>query len=111
MKKLYTIRDVKAQFGSEPGIPAVLDMPNDDFAIRLVKGSMAPGQKPNALNTFPEDKELWCIGEFDDRTGSITPIKPYLVARAIDYLIHEVDKDDSTQSKDAIQDSDSKKTA
>lgn len=86
MKKLYTIRDVKAQYGCENGIPAILDMPNDEFAVRLVKGSVAPGQKPNALNTFPEDKELWCIGEFDDRTGCITPCAPYLVARAIDYI-------------------------
>lgn len=90
MKKLYTVRDVKAGFGCTPGVPAVLDMPNDDFALRVVKGSCAAGQKPNALNTFPEDKELWCIGEFDERTGMITLVEPYIVARAIDYIERSV---------------------
>ena len=90
MKKLYTVRDIKAAFGCEPGVPAILDLPNDEVAIRLVKGSLAPGQKPNALNTFPEDKELWCVGEFDDQTGIITPCKPRQVVRCVDYMTSEV---------------------
>lgn len=99
MKKLYTIRDVKAAYGCENGVPAILDMPNDEFALRVVKGSCAPGQKANALNTYPEDKELWCVGEFDELTGKIKPVDPYLVARAIDYIIKEVVQD--VESEDA----------
>jgi len=98
MKKLYTIRDVKAGYGIEPGVPSILDMPNDEFAIRLLKGSVAPGQKANALNTFPEDKELWCVGEFDERTGKITSCDPYLVGRAIDYYKSEVIDDKSNEN-------------
>lgn len=89
MKKLYTIRDCKAGYGVENGVPAILDLVNDEVANRLVQGSCAPGQKPNALNTFAEDKELWCIGEFDERNGKIKPCEPYLVARAIDYIQRE----------------------
>ena len=74
MKKLYTIRDVKAGYGVTLGVPAILDMPNDEYARRVLKGSCAKGQKANALNTYPEDKELWCIGEFDDLTGRISQI-------------------------------------
>lgn len=89
MKKLYTIRDVLADYGaSGTGVPAVLDMPNDEYAIRVVKGSLTKDARPNVLNTNPEDKELWCIGEFDEKTGRIKPCDPYLVAKAIDYAEH-----------------------
>lgn len=102
MKKLYCVRDVKAGFGVTPGVPAVIDMPNDEFARRVLKGSCAKGQKPNALNVYPEDKELWCIGEFDDLTGRLTPIEPYMVGRALDYISElEIDNDESNQSSDA----------
>lgn len=99
MRKLYTIRDVKAGYGSENGVPAILDMPNDQYALRVLKGSCAPGQKPNALNTFPADKELWCIGEFDTQTGVIEPCRPYLVGRAIDYITEDLQ--DVSQRQDA----------
>lgn len=98
MKKLYTIRDVKAGYGCEPGVVAVLDCPNDDVMLRIIKGSCAKGQKPNALNTYPEDKEIWCIGEFDEKTGRITVCDPYLVARCIDYIERGVD---DVESKNA----------
>lgn len=89
MKKLYAIRDVLAGFGSIPGLPVIIDGPTDSFMIRVVKGSVAKGQKPNVFNVNPEDKELWCVGEFDQDTGVITAIKPYLVCKAIDYLNQE----------------------
>lgn len=88
--KLYTIRDVLAGYGVQPGVPAILNLPNDDVAIRVLKGSVAEGAKPNVLNTNIEDKELWCVGEFDEKTGRIKPCDPYLVGRAIDYKKVEV---------------------
>lgn len=97
MKKLYTIRDVKAAFGCESGVPAIIDCANDEVMLRIVKASLVAGQKPNALNVYPEDKEVWCVGEFDERTGKIKPCMPYLVARAIDYLTKEVVEDVKTQ--------------
>ena len=87
MQKLYTVRDVLADYGCiGQGVPAVLNMPNDEFAIRVIKGSCVKGATPNVFNTNPEDKELWCIGEFDEKTGRIKSIDPYLVAKAIDYI-------------------------
>ena len=101
MKKLYTVRDVKAGYGVTLGVPAILDMPNDEYARRVLKGSCAKGQKPNALNLYPEDKELWCIGEFDDLTGRITPCEPYMVGRAIDYIGEiEVSEDGISESSE-----------
>lgn len=89
MRKLYTIRDVLAGYGCVPGVPSIMDMPTDDYAKRVLRGSCAKGQKANVLNTNPEDKEIWCVGEFDERTGEIIACKPYLVGRAIDYVNKE----------------------
>ena len=87
MIKVYTIRDVKAGYGCQQGVPALIDMPNDEYALRVLKASCQAGAKPNALNTFPEDKELWCVGEFDQETGMLKTDKPpYLIGRAIDYI-------------------------
>ena len=91
MKKLYTVRDVLAGFGTIVGAPALFDLPNDQIALRVLKGSCVAGAQPNAFNTNPEDKELWCVGEFDERTGKIIPCEPYLIGKAIEYL--EVKKD------------------
>lgn len=91
MRKLYTVRDVLCGYGCIRGIPAVIDLCNDQEAIRMVKGSLVRGAQPNALNTNAEDKELWCVGEFDEKTGNIKACQPYLVAKAIDFK--EVDTD------------------
>ncbi len=94
MKRLYVIRDRLAGFGVVPtGVPAIIDMPSDAFALRLLKGSVAKGQQPNLLNTNAEDKELWCVGELDELTGKIAACEPYLIGRAIDYLNREVIED------------------
>lgn len=83
--KLYTIRDTKHGFGVAQGLPPILGWPNDDYAKRVLKSSVMRGAKPNELNVFPEDKEIWCIGEFSQDTGVIKPCAPYLVGKAIDY--------------------------
>ena len=85
-RKLYTVRDVLVGYGCVLGSPAILDLPNDEVAIRVLTGSCAENAQPNALNVNPEDKELWCIGEFDQDTGKLTAIEPYLVGKAIDYF-------------------------
>ena len=82
MKKLYTVRDVLAGFGVQAGVPAILDLPNDQVAIRVLKGSVVAGAQPNIFNTNAEDKELWCIGEFDEQTGKIKSCEPYQLNKA-----------------------------
>lgn len=86
MRKLYTIRDVLIGYGTIRGVPAILDLANDQEAIRMLKGSCVQGAQANAFNTNAEDKELWCVGEFDEQTGKIKPCEPYLVGKAIEYL-------------------------
>lgn len=87
MRKIYTIKDTKIGFGVDGvGVPALIDLPNDEVMIRVIKGSCAAGAKPNYLNTNAEDKEVYCVGEFDQKTGHIISCEPRLIARAIDYI-------------------------
>lgn len=87
MRKLYTIRDTLVGYGVDGvGVPAIIDLPNDDVLIRVMKGSCGAGAKANYLNVNPENKEVYCIGEFDQKTGRIIPCEPRLVARSIDYI-------------------------
>lgn len=96
MRFLYSIKDNLIGFGTIRELPMVLDLPNDDVARRVVQDACADGQKPNALNTHPENKELWRLGSIDEVTGVISPCDPILIARAIEYIgkervVHEDD--------------------
>lgn len=91
--KLYTIRDVLVGYGVIQGLSAVINFENDEVALRALKESMFPGQKPNAFNVHPEDKELWCVGEFDPKTGKILSIEPKLIGRAMDYMVQGDDNE------------------
>ena len=39
MRKLYTVRDVLIGYGCCRGVPALLDLANDQEALRVLKGS------------------------------------------------------------------------
>lgn len=77
--KIYSIKDTKIGFMS----PFYLQ--NDGVAIREFTNARNESAK-NAVNTNPEDKELWCLGEYDDQTGAINSNVRFVV-RAEDCLI------------------------
>ena len=79
MLKIYSIKDTKAGFMN----PIYLQ--NDEIAIRSIKKA-ANDVQPNAVNDFPEDKELWCLGTFDEDTGLISAIQPKFLVRVIDFI-------------------------
>ena len=66
MLKLYSIKDTKGGF-SAPFLAQ-----NDALAARNVK-TVINSQKGSPENLYPEDFELWYIGEFDEITGIIQP--------------------------------------
>lgn len=70
--KIYAIKDVKIGFYN----PFYLQ--NDAVAIREFTNGRNDSQK-NAINTNPEDKELWSLGEFDERTGEIKSEVRFLI--------------------------------
>lgn len=81
-QKLYAIKDTLVGFGGIGDAPDILNLPNDEVAIRVVKGSCSKGMKPNALNINAEYKELWCVGEFDRTTGTILHVLLIVSQRA-----------------------------
>ena len=80
MLNIYCIKDTKAGFMT----PFYLQ--NDDIAIRSFKKA-ANEVNPNAVNDFPEDKELWFLGTFDERTGKIEGSEPQFLIKAVDCII------------------------
>lgn len=65
MLKVYSIKDTKGSF-YEPMVAQ-----NDALAVRNVRGVVNSGK--GLLAQYPEDFELWYIGQFDEVTGIIAP--------------------------------------
>lgn len=71
LKKLYAIKDHKAQFFLQPAA-----FRNDGEAKRLFVELMLGD---NNISKYPEDYSSYCVGEYDETTGVITPCVPDLV--------------------------------
>lgn len=63
--KLYAIRDLKANAFADP-----FHMPNDVIAARAVAAAKADSS--TLLHKFPEDYQLWCLGDYNTETGQIS---------------------------------------
>lgn len=80
MLKIYCIKDTKSGYMN----PFYLQ--NDEIAIRSFKKAANETQS-NAVNDFPEDKELWYLGTFDSDTGKIVGEEPKFLVKAIDCIV------------------------
>lgn len=80
MLNIYSIKDTKVGFMSP------FNCQNDEIAIRSFK-KYANDPAPNVVNEFLEDKELWFLGTFDERTGKIEGIEPEFLVKAVDCII------------------------
>lgn len=69
---IYSIKDTKVGFMS----PIYLH--NDGEAIREFTNA-ANAKEKNLVNTNPEDKEIWKLGEFEDQTGEIKSEVRFLI--------------------------------
>lgn len=78
--KLYSIKDTKSKY-MRP-----FEEVNDDMAIRTLKA--ISNDKNTQIGMFPEDFELWSIGEFNETTAELTSEVKFL-ARAIDHVRKE----------------------
>ena len=70
--RLYSIKDVKAASFDRP-----FPMPNDNVAIRSVKTLV--NEPSQDLCKYPEDFELWYLGELDQATGLLIPGANFLI--------------------------------
>ena len=73
----YSIYDVKEKKYNFP-----MFVSNELVAIRNIQAAMQPG---SMLMMFPNDYELYYIGEYDDETGLIAPCEPKYVGRCLDF--------------------------
>lgn len=80
--KIYCVKDTKVGFMSP------FTMNNDELCLREARVAVNDS-RPNVVNTNLEDKEIWCLGEFDDTTGVIKGVTPRLVATCISLKIVE----------------------
>lgn len=65
MKNLYSIKDTKGGFYPPQ------DAENDALAVRGLRSMVNSGK--GLIAQYPEDFELWYVGEFDEVTGIIKP--------------------------------------
>lgn len=82
--KMYSIKDTLVGF-SQP-FPAL----NDAVALRMFIGSVQ-AEQPNICNTYPENKQLWSLCEFDDQTGEMVSCPTHL-AEAAQYVVKKAEE-------------------
>lgn len=90
--QIYAIKDVKCGF-SQPFV-----MVNDNVALRGFIGSVQ-SPTPNLANSFPEDKQLWKLGELDDQTGEYKEDVRYM-ASASNYVLHNTPIEEINEEKE-----------
>lgn len=75
--QVFAVRDAKAAAYALPFF-----LPRMEVAIRSFRDAVKDPK--HDMSRHPEDYSLWCLGEFDDNTGAMSPVEPVLVARALD---------------------------
>lgn len=74
--RYYSVKDLKGGFG-QPHPYA-----NDEIAKRNYRAALSDN-KPNLVNQFPEDFDLYFIGTFDDETSRFDcPEHPEFICNA-----------------------------
>lgn len=79
---LYSVKDTLVGFSVPFGSMS------DEVALRQFAATVRSPQ-PNFCNTFPENKELYVIAQFDDQSGKviIDDSLPRFLARASSYVL------------------------
>lgn len=72
MRNVYCVKDTKGGFVSP------ICYPNDEIARRAFT-TVFFNKSDEMMINFPADYELWKVGEFNDRTGEITPEQTLII--------------------------------
>lgn len=76
-QKIYSIRDAKAEYFTQPFFKKTHGEAERDFTM-LCK------DEKSQIHAFPEDYDLYYIGEYDDQTGKMTPLDtPQHIIKAV----------------------------
>jgi len=68
---IYSIRDIKVNAYRPP-----FTARNSAEAMRILSGAL---QQQNQLSEYPQDFELYYIGELNDTSGQLDGVKPELI--------------------------------
>lgn len=78
--KMYSVRDAKAEIYNAPFYKRSHGEAERDF-----KNAITDDKNPNAK--YPEDFDLYFLGDYDDQTGLVKPLNtPQHIAKAIDLI-------------------------
>lgn len=78
--KVFSIRDSKAEIFNLPWYKTTLAEALRDFSTVAKDPKTLPGQ-------YPEDFDLWYMGDYDDQTGKITSLPtPQHMEKAVNLL-------------------------
>lgn len=78
--KMYSVRDAKAEVYNSPFYKRSHGEAERDF-LNAIRDDKNPNSK------FPEDFDLFYVGEYNDQTGLVTPLNtPQHVAKAVDLI-------------------------
>jgi hypothetical protein len=78
--KIYSIRDAKTEYFSAPFFNHTHGEAERNF-------KKACDDKNSNLNQFPEDYDLYCLGDYDDNSGQITPLDtPQHITKAVQHI-------------------------
>ena len=82
VQKMYSVRDAKTEIFSNPFYAKTHGEAERNFSM-----AVNDNNPNNMLSKFPEDYQLWYIGEFDDHTGKMTiPELPIAIANAVQFV-------------------------
>lgn len=84
-QRVYAIRDKKAGF-----LSPLVDV-NDETAKRNFGFAVQRGD--SMFLAFPDDYDLYFIGEYETESGEISPCKPLFVCSARNFLLKDVRSD------------------
>lgn len=78
--KMYSVRDAKAEVYNAPFYKRSHGEAERDFT-NAVRDEKNPNSK------YPEDFDLFYLGDYDDQTGLVSPLNtPQHIAKAIDVI-------------------------
>lgn len=76
-QKIYSIRDQKAEYFTQPFFKKTHGEAERDF-------TMLVNDEKSQINKFPEDFDLYYIGDYDDQTGKMSPLDtPQHIVKAV----------------------------
>ena len=78
--KIYSIKDAKAEYFTQPFFKKTHGEAERDFT------TLCRDEK-SQINQFPEDYDLWYLGDYDDNSGKMSPLDtPQHIIKAVQVI-------------------------